>query len=80
MIQWHRILGLMMMDLFKATPYEVEVEKELSLKQQRLDVIVIKTQEGEINKTPPDGLETLKDYNLVSYKSISDTLSAMDIG
>ena len=42
MINWHRIFGLFITDYFYGSPYEVEVEKDLSLKRQYLDVVVVR--------------------------------------
>ena len=39
---WHRIFGLALTDLFTGSPYIVELEKDLSLKKQFLDVVIIK--------------------------------------
>ncbi len=34
MIPWHRLFGLGLTDLYHGTSYRVELEKDLSLKQQ----------------------------------------------
>ncbi len=36
-INWHRLFGLTLIDLLTDSPYEVELEKEVSLKKQFLD-------------------------------------------
>jgi hypothetical protein len=41
-INWHRLFGLTLMDLFTDSNYAVELEKELSIKKQYLDVVIIK--------------------------------------
>ncbi len=72
MINWHRLFGLFLMDFFSDSPYEVELEKDLSLKQQFLDIVIVrKTHEGEVPELP-DGFETLKAHNLISYKSLHE--------
>ncbi len=43
MIDWHRLFGLTLTDFFTGTSYTVELEKDLSLRQQFLDVVVIKS-------------------------------------
>ena len=59
MINWHRLFGLFLMDYFTGSPYEVELKKDLSLKQQFLDVVILrKTHEGSIMELP-DGLDNL---------------------
>jgi len=37
MIQWHRLFGLALADFFSGSPFVVELEKDLSIKQQFLD-------------------------------------------
>jgi hypothetical protein len=41
-IDWHRLFGLLLVDFFNGSPYEVEAEKDLSLHQQRLDVVIVR--------------------------------------
>ena len=33
---WHRLLGLLMTDLFNRSPFTVEIERDLSAEQQLL--------------------------------------------
>ena len=74
MIPWHRLLGLMLEDLFLDSPFEVEVELDLSKKQQFLDVVIIRKTEGEFDGILPDGLENLSAHNLITYKSFRESL------
>lgn len=76
MIAWHRLFGLALQDLFAASPYQVEVEKDLSVQQQRLDIIIIEQGDGDGAMVPelPDGLDNLAKYNLVTYKSLRQPL------
>ncbi len=63
---WHRLLGMVLTDLFTGRPWRVELEQELALKSQRLDVLIIERQPG-VAAAPladdlaglPDGLEGL---------------------
>ena len=77
MIQWHRLFGLGLMDYFADTAYDVEVEKDLSIKQPFLDVVVIEKRRAqrvrEIQE-PCDGLEGLRRFNLVTFKSLHEPL------
>jgi len=34
MLNWHRLFGLFLIDYFTDSPYMVELEKDLSIKQQ----------------------------------------------
>ena len=70
MIPWHRLFGLTLTDFFQGSSYAVELEKDLSLKQQLLDVVIIKRQEGKPPPTLPDGLENPADHNLITYKHL----------
>ncbi len=76
MIHWHRLLGLTLTDFFTDTAYRVELEKDLSLKQQLLDVVIIEREEGEPPESLPDGLENMAPHNLLTYKSHHQTLDA----
>jgi len=74
MINWHRLFGLTLVDYFTGSPWKVELETDLSLKQQFLDVIIVRRDQGTFSGRLPDGLEDLSDYNLLSYKSLREPL------
>ena len=76
MIPWHRLFGITLTDFFTDTAYEVEVERDLSQKQQLLDVVIIEKGEGDPPSSLPDGLETLGPHNLMTYKSHQQILDA----
>ncbi len=73
---WHRLFGMTLTDFFTDTAWTVELEKDLSLKKQLLDVVIIEKKEG--NPLPedqiPDGLENMSRHNLLSYKSFRESL------
>jgi hypothetical protein len=71
-IDWHRLFGLTLTDFFTDSPFMVELEKDLSMKRQLLDVVIIRKKKGEIKEALPDGLENLAEYNLLSYKSMRE--------
>lgn len=75
-MDWHRFFGLFLTDFFADSPFEVEIEHDLSLKQQLLDVVVIRRGEGTFDRRLPDGLEELSDHNLVTFKSHQTQLSS----
>ncbi len=79
MIPWHRLFGLTLTDYFMNTSYEVELEKDLSLKQQLLDVVIIEKKGSNTPEIVPDGLENLSVHNLMTYKSHRETLDAWTI-
>ncbi len=74
MIGWHRLFGLTLTDFFTDSAYRVELEKDLSLKQQFLDVIIIEETTGGPIPHMPDGLENLARHNLLTYKSLHEPL------
>ncbi len=74
MIDWHRLFGLVLSDLFAGSPWIVELEKDLSAKRQLLDVVVVRRGEGTFSERLPDGLGPLADHNLITYRSLHDTL------
>jgi len=62
-------------DFFTGTNYAVELEKDLSKKQQFLDVVIIEKTEGTPPEALPDGLENLGKHNLLSYKSMRESFT-----
>ena len=82
MINWHRLFGLTLDDYFIGTGYSVELEKDLARKRQLLDVLVIRGPEHSAVRPLPDpcdGLETLSPHNLLTYKSLHESLDAWAI-
>jgi len=79
MTNWHRLFGLFLIDFFTNSPYEVELEKDLSIKQQWLDVVVLRKMPGILQRRLPDGLDGLADHNLLTYKSLHEPLDAWAI-
>ena len=73
-INWHRLFGLTLMDWLAGSNYQVELEKELSLKKQYLDVVIIRKTTGKPLTEIPVGLETLNEHNLLTYKSLREPL------
>lgn len=76
MINWHRLFGVFLIDYFSDSPYEVELEKDLSLQQQFLDIVILRKEEGEYQGELPDGLDNLSNHNLLSYKSMHESFDA----
>lgn len=73
-MKWHYILGLGLTDYFYQVCYRVETEIDLSIKQQRLDIVVLREEEGEKIDWLCDGFENLKQYNLITFKSFQESL------
>jgi hypothetical protein len=72
---WHRMFALTWMDFFTGQPVTVEMEKDLSLKKQLLDVLLIRKEAEILNCRLPDGFEDLAHFNLVTFKSHRQRLS-----
>ena len=75
MVQWHKLLGLILRHLFSGSRYKVEIELSLTTGQYFLDILVVEEEEGKAPEVIPDGLEKMSKYNLISYKSIHESLS-----
>jgi hypothetical protein len=73
---WHRLFGLLLTDFFTGSPFVVEVERDLSVQQRLLDVVVVRRRRGRFPDRLPDGLEGLVEYNLVTFKSHHEALDA----
>ena len=72
----HRLFGLSWIDFFQGTPVAVETELDLSLKQQFIDVVLIRKGPGPLPRPLPDGFEDLAEHNLVTFKSHQEALDA----
>jgi hypothetical protein len=82
MINWHRLFGLTLDDYFHGTDFSVELEEDVSRKRQVLDVVVIQTPaDGPARPLgePCDGFEDLRAHNLLTYKSVRQSLDARAI-
>jgi hypothetical protein len=71
---WHRLFGLLLTDLFTGSPFVVEVERDLSVQQQLLDVVIVRRRRGRFAGRLPDGLEGLRPHNLLTFKSHHEAL------
>jgi hypothetical protein len=73
---WHRLFGLLLTDFFTDSPFTVEVERDLSEQQQRLDVVILRRGRGRFAGRLPDGLDGLAPHNLITFKSHREALDA----
>src|SRR5438552_4972630 len=73
-MDWHRLFGLILTDFFTDSPFIVELEKDLALKKQLLDVVVLRRGPGPFVGRLPDGLDNLAAHNLITFKSHRDAL------
>lgn len=72
----HRLFGLSWIDFFEGTPIAVETELDLSLKQQFIDIVLIRKGPGPLPRALPDGFEDLAGHNLLTFKSHQEALDA----
>jgi len=75
-MNWHRLLGLVLTEYFTGSPFDVELEKDLSLRQQFLDVVVVRKRSGLFLGRLPDGLDNFGNFNLISFKSYQEAFDA----
>jgi hypothetical protein len=75
-IPWHRIFGMALTQYFAGTGWKVDVEVDVSLKQQRLDLVVLRHTCAAPQPHWPDGLGTPAEYNLLTFKALQDPLNA----
>jgi hypothetical protein len=64
---------------FYGSPYEVEVEKDLTIRKQLLDIIIIKRYKDSGFNLYPAGLENMSKHNLISYKSIHESFTVWSL-
>jgi len=73
---WHRLFGLLLTDYFTGSPFVVEVERDLSVQQQFLDVVIVRRGPGRFAGRLPDGLDGLVAHNLITFNSHHEALDA----
>lgn len=73
-MDWHRLFGLLLTDFFTGSPFVVELEKDLSVQQQLLDVVIVRKLPGRFAERLPDGLDDLAAHNLLTFKSHQEAL------
>jgi hypothetical protein len=73
-MNWHRLFGLLLTDFFAGSPFEVELEKDLSKKKQILDVVILRKRPGRLRRELPDGFDELAPLNLLTFKSYWEPL------
>ena len=73
--RWHRLFGLPLSDHLAGSPFTVELEVDLSQRQQLLDVLVVRRRPGRVLRRLPDGLDDLVAHNLITFKSFREALT-----
>jgi hypothetical protein len=72
----HRLFGLAWMDFLQGTVVDIEMETDLSLKQQFVDLVLIRKEPGPLPRRLPDGFEDLGAHNLLTFRSHQEALDA----
>lgn len=62
-------------DFFTGQPVTVEMEKDLSIKQQFLEVVIIRKGSKPVPLQLPDSFESLSEHHLISFKSFQEALN-----
>jgi hypothetical protein len=75
-IAWHRIFGMALTQYFAGTGWKVDVEVDLSMQQQRLDLVILRRVGPAALAHWPDGFGTPAEYNLLTFKALQDPLDA----
>lgn len=70
----HRLFGLSWVDFFRGTDVTVEQNMDLSLKQQLLDLVLIRHSQGPLPRPLPDGFDDFGEHNLITFKSYQEPL------
>lgn len=75
-IHWHRFFKVGLRQLFSGSCFEVIDEFDLSDQVQRVDFAIIRRNDSNLPfpdvESLPDGLQRLRDHNLVTYKSMNE--------
>ncbi len=75
MIPWHRLIGTTLKETYETLERQFELEKDLSLKKQLLDILIVYNKNPGPDESLPDGLDLLHQYNLITYKSMQESMS-----
>jgi hypothetical protein len=75
-IPWHRIFGMALTQYLAGSAWKVDVEVDLSLQQQRLDLVILRRTADGPEPVWPDGFGTPTAYNLLTFKALQDPLDA----
>jgi hypothetical protein len=69
------LFALSWLDFFRGLPVTVDPEKDLSVKKQLLDLLLIRKEAAILSCRLPDGFDDLARFNLVTFKSLREKLS-----
>jgi hypothetical protein len=66
---FHRLFGLSWVDFFEGSDVSVEMELDLSMKQQFIDLVITWNGDKPLPRRLPDGFDNFGRFNLVTFKS-----------
>jgi hypothetical protein len=78
-VAWHRIFGMALTQYFAGTAWKVDVEVDLSMQQQRLDMVILRRTAQGAEPEWPDGFGEPAAFNLLTFKALQDPLDAWAI-
>jgi len=73
------LFALSWSDFFQGTTFQVEQEMDLSLKQQFVDLVLVRQGTEPMARSLPDGFEDLAVHNLITFKSYQEALDEWSI-
>lgn len=73
-VPWHRIFGMALTQYFSGTAWKVDVEVDLSMQQQRLDVVILRRAAEAPEPLWPDGFGQPAEFNLLTFKALHEPL------
>jgi hypothetical protein len=76
---WHRLFGLSWTDFCEGSSLQVNPEKDLSVKQQYVDLLLNRQKSGQLPQPLPDGFDNLAVHNIVTFKSHQEPLDGWAI-
>ncbi len=79
-LKWHRLGGMVLTPLFNLLGYTTYLEVDLSLKQQLLDVLVVRREnispkDSGLPKVYWEAFEDFNEHNLISFKSFHESFN-----
>ncbi len=74
-VPWHRVFGMALTQYFAGTGWKVDVEVDLSVQQQRLDLVVLRGGSVSAPVVWPDGFGSPAEHNLLTFKALKDPLN-----
>ena len=80
-VEWHRLVGMLLRVVFQRLRYMTEVEVDLAQQKQLVDITIVYKEDLPLPEQPLPPIYwqvfgTLNEYNLISFKSYSESFNA----